>query len=327
MYGGWLRGQVLPDSGFLMQLPKASPTHPSRSVTVSPDGCTITVQQCALGIPSDPGVVPDGHERSYSVWDMPTELAGLYTFATDVVGMLRSKTPKVILNTSRARCMLMEDGPTATFDVRFYSGQRVRVGGSEAVLTDDSGNRVATVRRDAVLGSQHCVAGLSESSCELLEHVHEAFAAVRKIEDLHAKALGELGFPVVVGNRNRLAEGGALRVHGPTPTYAAFSQSGEWALLLDTGETWVLRPDGRQMLLSAQADELLSLEPGERPADARFVELSVSPTTVQTPADTVAVAAAADALASITNLSRSNPTKTVQAHLRALSKRLGTRAT
>ena len=36
---------------------------------------------------------------------------------------MRSKTPKVTLNTQRAKCMLMENGPDADFEAVFYDGK------------------------------------------------------------------------------------------------------------------------------------------------------------------------------------------------------------
>ena len=39
------------------------------------------------------------------------------------VNLVRSKTPKVTMYTKRAKCMLMENSPTADFEVIFYDGE------------------------------------------------------------------------------------------------------------------------------------------------------------------------------------------------------------
>lgn len=62
---------------------KTSPESVGSVCEVSRDGCGIVVRH------------GDAPPQQYTVWDMPPELAALYDFATNVVAMLKSKTPKV----------------------------------------------------------------------------------------------------------------------------------------------------------------------------------------------------------------------------------------
>ena len=81
---GTFRIELATDSGVT-----TSPASAGSSVCeVSRDGCGIVVQH------------GDAPPQQYTVWDMPPELAALYDFATNVVAMLRSKTPKVYSSAS-----------------------------------------------------------------------------------------------------------------------------------------------------------------------------------------------------------------------------------
>lgn len=366
---------MLADGSFLMDLPAdlAAPGH-LRSVEISPDGCGVTVHESFP--PTQPEAIPKagggggkgdgggrgGYTRTYTVWDMPPELSSLYDFATEVVRMLRSKTPKVVVNTRLARCMLMEDGPFPTFDVRFYSGVRLRVGPTTATFSlhnaaADTADTLVQLTRAAVLGTaatppasparasaatttpSHAAAttaptgvgmaakdtdeeaGVPAELRDAVEHARRTFDAARKIEALHTLALGDAGFPVVVGSRDRTAAADpcASRPSETRPhlTHIAYAHTAGWAVRLSSGETWVLQKGGGQLLLSPRADKLLRVPTNTQAAEGIRVDVA-GDTGSWSVADAAAAAAAADGLAAVTNRCRRDPSGTVESGLQTL---------
>lgn len=56
----------------------------------------------------------------YSYHDLPNRYWKKYQVASKLVNTVRSMTPKVIVYTDLAKCILMENGPNADFEAWFY---------------------------------------------------------------------------------------------------------------------------------------------------------------------------------------------------------------
>lgn len=230
----------------------------------------------------------------------------------------------------------MHDGHdgAATFDVRFHTGHRLNVTASTATMTDDAGRVLGTVPRAAVAGGGGPAAIDVEENVlpvDVLNHAREALSTALHVEKLHTSEFGsDATFPVVVGGRDReatsSAEGLSRRKGGggatqPSLTCATFVRTAGWALMLDSGETWLLRPDGGQLLLSARADRLVCVNADDS-TPTRCFDLAGSPAAPRGSPEAEAVAAAADALAAVSNKRRFHPTATIEVGLGELLDRL-----
>ena len=69
-----------------------------------------------------PAIPPKDQVKSYSFADLPPKYRKRYDYAARFVRLVRSKTPKVTMYTKHAKCMLMENSPSADFEVNFYNG-------------------------------------------------------------------------------------------------------------------------------------------------------------------------------------------------------------
>jgi hypothetical protein len=241
----------------------------------------------------------------------------------------------------------------ATFDARFHTGDRLHVTASHATMSDRSGRVLGTLPRSYVAGGG--AAGGDDVMLandapthmrEAVNHARRALCTALRVEELHATAFGDdASYPVVVGGRDRDASSGAQPSRrrggahgaaagvgrsgggggGPTLSHAAFARTAGWAVMLESGETWLLRPDGGQLLLSARADRLVCVDPGDEDVShARCLNLAGGPAAPKGTREAVAVAAAADALAAVSNKSRSNPSATIEAGISALLECLAT---
>ncbi|KAJ3089464.1 Serine/threonine-protein kinase plk4 [Quaeritorhiza haematococci] len=63
--------------------------------------------------------------RSYTRSSLPAQYVKKYRYAMRFVELVRSKTPKIIFYSPQAKCILMENGPLADFEMVFYNGVKV----------------------------------------------------------------------------------------------------------------------------------------------------------------------------------------------------------
>lgn len=71
-----------------------------------------------------PPTPPPQHQiKVYAYDELPPKYRKRYEYAARFVRLVRSKTPKVTMYTKQAKCMLMENSPSADFEVNFYSGK------------------------------------------------------------------------------------------------------------------------------------------------------------------------------------------------------------
>ena len=66
---------------------------------------------------------PQQQIKVYAYDELPPKYRKRYEYAARFVRLVRSKTPKVTMYTKQAKCMLMENSPSADFEVNFYSGK------------------------------------------------------------------------------------------------------------------------------------------------------------------------------------------------------------
>ena len=59
----------------------------------------------------------------YSYHDLPQRYWKKYQYASQFVGLVRAKTPKVTLYTDLAKCMLMENPGSPDYEACFFDGE------------------------------------------------------------------------------------------------------------------------------------------------------------------------------------------------------------
>ncbi|XP_072171640.1 serine/threonine-protein kinase PLK4-like [Diadema setosum] len=111
---------------------------------ISQDGMKVTIYQPngGKGFPlmEDPPSPPqDSGTATHSYHDLPSRYWKKYQYAARFIQLVRSKTPKVTLYTDQAKCMLMENGPSADFEANFYSGIKIYQTANELVVVEDGG--------------------------------------------------------------------------------------------------------------------------------------------------------------------------------------------
>ena len=81
------------------------------------------VKGCCLK--SQPEIPPmNGCDSQQFTFDnLPAKYWKKYQYASRFVNLVRSKTPKITLYTTKAKCMLMENSPNADFEVHYYDGE------------------------------------------------------------------------------------------------------------------------------------------------------------------------------------------------------------
>ncbi|XP_019377624.1 PREDICTED: serine/threonine-protein kinase PLK4 isoform X1 [Gavialis gangeticus] len=95
---------------------------------ISCDGSVITVYHPNEGrgfLLDDRPPSPPEDVCMYSFDNLPEKYWKKYQYAAKFVHLVRSKTPKVTFYTRYAKCMLMENFPTADVEVCFYDGAKI----------------------------------------------------------------------------------------------------------------------------------------------------------------------------------------------------------
>ncbi|XP_039263219.2 serine/threonine-protein kinase PLK4-like isoform X2 [Styela clava] len=71
--------------------------------------------------------------------NVPSRYINKYRYLAKFVTLVRSKTPKVTLFTSKAKCMLMENDPNADLEVCFYDGSKIHQTKGKTKIIDSTG--------------------------------------------------------------------------------------------------------------------------------------------------------------------------------------------
>uniref|UniRef100_A0A0A9XPB5 Serine/threonine-protein kinase PLK4 n=1 Tax=Lygus hesperus TaxID=30085 RepID=A0A0A9XPB5_LYGHE len=97
---------------------------------ISSDGLRVVVYRPGphgRGVPvqdTPPPLPPGGADFIFSYESLPPEHWKKYIYGARFVGLVRSKTPKITLYTTTAKCILMENAPDPDFEACYYSGLR-----------------------------------------------------------------------------------------------------------------------------------------------------------------------------------------------------------
>ncbi|XP_060735867.1 serine/threonine-protein kinase PLK4 [Tachysurus vachellii] len=170
---------------------------------ISSDGSMVTVYQPNQGkgfpvLDHPPSPPEDIFICSYE--DLPEKYWKKYQYATKFVQLVKSKTPKVTLYTKFAKCMLMENSPTADLEMCFYDGAKTHKTSDQVRVVEKSGKSY-TVKGD--VGLSGSVSPECRRYMELTDEGHRMClsleAAISAEEQRSAGATPF--FPITIGRR------------------------------------------------------------------------------------------------------------------------------
>nr|XP_033794868.1 serine/threonine-protein kinase PLK4 isoform X2 [Geotrypetes seraphini] len=168
---------------------------------ISCDGSAITVYHPneGRGFPlTDQPPSPSEDIRIYSFDNLPDKYWKKYQYASKFIQLVRSKTPKVTYYTRYAKCMLMENSPSADAEICFYDGAKIHKTSGLIRVIEKSG-KVYTLKEESAV---NC---LTEGIQMYLDHANESHhvclsleAAITAEEKCNEKVSF---FPIIFGRR------------------------------------------------------------------------------------------------------------------------------
>lgn len=87
---------------------------------IAPDGQSV---KCFSKGTTPDQLVSSPPLEQYDYRHLPSPKQKIYEYARRFVALLRSKTPRIVLSTSRFRAFLMDNGPPSDFCLRYYAGK------------------------------------------------------------------------------------------------------------------------------------------------------------------------------------------------------------
>ncbi|XP_059174862.1 uncharacterized protein LOC131955002 [Physella acuta] len=183
--------QTTPQDGAVIEIAK-------ELFHVSPDGINIEVYQSSEGVAAIDGCpVQSQPAKVYTYPYMPEKQWRKYQHAYRFVEAIKSRTPKVILVTERAKCKLMENLPCADFQAVFNDGVRVTLTESKISIVDKDGSSLSF---DAALVNNH----VSSQTIDIVEFARKCHAQCLEIQKsvvlLQARDPSRHLFPITVGS-------------------------------------------------------------------------------------------------------------------------------
>ncbi|XP_061699746.1 serine/threonine-protein kinase PLK4 [Syngnathoides biaculeatus] len=145
--------------------------------------------------PAPPEDPKDIHVCSYE--DLPEKYWKKYQYASKLLQLAKSSTPKVTLYTKYAKVMLMENSPNADLEIFFYDGAQSHKT-SEVLRVVEKSGKSYTLRGEAGLG------GLSAESrvyAELSGKAHRLCLALEAAIELEEQREKVPFFPITIGRR------------------------------------------------------------------------------------------------------------------------------
>ncbi|KAJ1551337.1 hypothetical protein HK096_001004 [Nowakowskiella sp. JEL0078] len=103
-------------------------------LVISSDSSIIDVYPKSSNIPNISNNFNSRPSISFTREALTSSYHKKYRYAVRFVDLVRSKTPKIIFYSPQAKCMLMENGPLADFDMNFYNGIKVHNSTTRAIL-------------------------------------------------------------------------------------------------------------------------------------------------------------------------------------------------
>ncbi|CAH0394245.1 unnamed protein product [Bemisia tabaci] len=168
---------------------------------ISSDGLRVILYQPnkGKGIPlsnKPPPLPSEGADAIYSYESLPEKHWKKYVYASRFVALVKTKTPKITYYSPLAKCLLMENGPDADFEVYFYDGGKIGKTGKSVKITHSSG---ANVLLDVSTQTDHL-----DSSVQLMwKYYKQYYDHCRSLE--MALSSVESGsndcFPAIIGRR------------------------------------------------------------------------------------------------------------------------------
>jgi len=141
-------------------------------------------------------IPPGGADAFYSLSTLPEKLVKKYTYAARFIALVKAKTPKITLYTSKAKSYMMESDP-GDFETYFYCGVKVTCSSDFNVKFIDSGGRIHNF--------SYPVPKDVPSHCTLyIEHFTLCLEHCKKIDTILGASLGCVEppfFPLIIGRK------------------------------------------------------------------------------------------------------------------------------
>ncbi|KAE8630388.1 hypothetical protein XENTR_v10000805 [Xenopus tropicalis] len=145
---------------------------------------------------------PPENMRSYTFDSLPEKYWKKYQYAAKFIQLVRSKMPKVTYYTRYAKCMLMENGPNADFEVCFYDGAKIHKTPDLIRVIEKSGKSYT------VEGSR--LSTLSDQVRSYVNHANESHCVCLSLESAinteEKKGENISLFPITFGRRPAITE-------------------------------------------------------------------------------------------------------------------------
>nr|SVE70956.1 EOG090X03P9 [Daphnia similis]SVE71587.1 EOG090X03P9 [Daphnia similis]SVE72219.1 EOG090X03P9 [Daphnia similis] len=174
---------------------------------ISGDGMRIVLYQPnnGKGIPVadvPPPLPSKGSDAIYCYENLPSEHWKKYLYASRFVSLVKAKTPKVILYSVRAKCLLMENGPNADFEALFYSGWKMTRTTNGLQITEPNGQTTTlTLKNEEPHLDRESIRDLWHHLKECLAHCERVEEVVNQLASLPI-ANGSLPFfPLTIGRK------------------------------------------------------------------------------------------------------------------------------
>ncbi|XP_061163972.1 serine/threonine-protein kinase PLK4-like [Saccostrea echinata] len=183
---------------------------------ISPDGLNVKVYQPNSGkgepVSDHPVSLPETPSKQFSFEELPEKYFKKYQYAARFVKLVRSKTPKVTIYTSKAKCMLMENSPNHDFEAVFYDGAKFTMNSTNIRIIEKTGTSL-------VLESGDTQQRLAEETQQLLEYVKQCRQQCLELESVieavqqRCSTKGQQFFPVIIGRRPNVNLNDSHRSH------------------------------------------------------------------------------------------------------------------
>uniref|UniRef100_A0A8D0FMG4 Serine/threonine-protein kinase SAK n=1 Tax=Strix occidentalis caurina TaxID=311401 RepID=A0A8D0FMG4_STROC len=133
----------------------------------------------------------------YNLDNLPEKYWKKYQYAAKFVQLVRTKTPKVTFYTRYAKCMLMENSPTADVEICFYDGAKIHKTAGITRVIEKSGKSF-TLKGESE-------AGLKKEMQVYMDHANEGHRICLALESAvleEEKRSGSVPFfPIIVGRK------------------------------------------------------------------------------------------------------------------------------
>ncbi|KAM4672006.1 serine/threonine-protein kinase PLK4 isoform 2-T2 [Amazona ochrocephala] len=143
-----------------------------------------------------PPAPPEGISM-YNFDNLPEKYWKKYQYAAKFVQLVRTKTPKVTFYTRYAKCMLMENSPTADVEICFYDGAKIHKTAGVTRVIEKSGKSF-TLKGESK-------AGLKKEIQVYMDHANEGHRICLALESAvleeEKRSASVPFFPIIVGRK------------------------------------------------------------------------------------------------------------------------------